>query len=229
MTLTLTFSPTNQNILAWAALHFEILHRCISSVLSCNQNTHCVQGPKSDYTHAYNHYLSNFLSWQLPFWSSSVFSMLHFLSFIPIQLTLGNRQHIIWTFTKMWLPSQSTLKKTQGTLHRLKLAFIFIFLWLLLSWGSLLVWLLLVGACCLTATPTLCSFVPLFATVVAFPTELPLCHAQLHRRISTLSYYTGIKIGYFCLPLWAWDYPTVANVDHNSSAACIAALRSRGF
>ena len=42
-----------------------------------------------------------------------------------------------------------------------------------------------VGAWCLTAAPTLCSFMTLFATVVALPTELPLGHAQLHRRIST--------------------------------------------
>ena len=104
MTLNLTFSPANQNILAWATLHFAILHHCISSVLSCNQNTHCAQGPKSDYTHAYNHSLSNLLSCQSPFWSSSVFSMLHFLSFIPIQSPLANRRHTIGTFTKIVAP-----------------------------------------------------------------------------------------------------------------------------
>ena len=36
MTLSLTFAPVNQNILAWMTLHFAILHHCISSVLSCN-------------------------------------------------------------------------------------------------------------------------------------------------------------------------------------------------
>ena len=64
MSLTLTFAPINQIILAWETLHFAILHHCISSVLCCNQNTHCVQGPKSDYTYAYNHSLSNLLSCQ---------------------------------------------------------------------------------------------------------------------------------------------------------------------
>ena len=66
MTLNLTFAPTNQNILAWATLHFAMLHHCISSVLCCNQNTHFMQGPKNDYTHAYSHPLSNLLSSQSP-------------------------------------------------------------------------------------------------------------------------------------------------------------------
>ena len=173
-TLTLTFAPTNQNILAWKTFHFAMLHHCISSILSCKQNTHCVQGPKSDYTHAYNHSLSNFSSLQSPFWSSSVFSLCLFLSFIPIQSPLAKWRHIISTFTKIWLSSQSTLKKTQGILHRLKLSFLFFFLGILWSWGSLLVWLSLVGAWCFTTTPILCSFVSIFATVVALPTELPL-------------------------------------------------------
>ena len=62
LTLTLNFAPANQNIPAWAALHFAILHHCISSVLSYSQNTHFTQGPKSDYMHAYNHSLLNILS-----------------------------------------------------------------------------------------------------------------------------------------------------------------------
>ena len=41
--------------------------------------------------------------------------------------------------------------------------------------------------------------------------------------------YIGLKIGYFFFLFWAYDWPTVANVDPISSAACIAALRSRGF
>ena len=90
MTLSFIFAPAIQNSLTWATLYFAVLHHCISSVLSCNQNTHGAQGPKSDYTHAYNHSLSNLLSFQLPFWRSSVFSMLHFLSFIPIQSPLAN-------------------------------------------------------------------------------------------------------------------------------------------
>ena len=141
MTLTLTFVPANQSILAWATLHSAILHHFISSVLSCYHNTHYVQSPKSDYTHAYNHSLSNLSSFQSLFWSSAVFYLLFFLSFIPIELPLAKWQHTIWTFTKIWLSSQSTLKKTQGTLHRLKLTFLLVFLGLLLSWGSLLVWL----------------------------------------------------------------------------------------
>ena len=55
ITLTLTFAPANKNSLAWVTLHFAILHHCINSVFSCNQNTHCLQGPKSDYTHVHNH------------------------------------------------------------------------------------------------------------------------------------------------------------------------------
>ena len=112
MTPTLTFAPTNQNILAWATLHFALLHHCIGSMLSCSQNTHFMQGPKSDYTHAYSHSLSNLLSCQLPLWSLSVFSLLIFLVFIPAQSPLANRWHTIGTFPKMWLSSQSTLKKT---------------------------------------------------------------------------------------------------------------------
>ena len=84
ITLTLTFGHANQNILTWATLYFAILHHCISSVLSRNQNTHYAQGPKSDYTHAYNNSLSNLSSFQSPFCSSSIFSLLLFLSFIPI-------------------------------------------------------------------------------------------------------------------------------------------------
>ena len=44
-----------------------------------------------------------------------------------------------------------------------------------------------------------------------------------------LSYYMGIKTGYFYFLFWAWDCPTEANVDPSSSEACIAALRSRGL
>ena len=62
MTLTLTFAPANQNILAWATLHFAMLHHFISSVLSYNQNIYFTQGPKNDYTYAYSHPLSNLLS-----------------------------------------------------------------------------------------------------------------------------------------------------------------------
>ena len=58
MTLFITFSPINQNILAWATLHSSVLHHCISSVLSCKPNAHFSQGPKNDYTHAYSHPLS---------------------------------------------------------------------------------------------------------------------------------------------------------------------------
>ena len=43
------------------------------------------------------------------------------------------------------------------------------------------------------------------------------------------SYYRGIKTRYFYLFFWAWVYYTVASVDPNCSASCIAALRSLGF
>ena len=59
------------------------------------------------------------------------------------------------------------------------------FLKLLWYWIGLLVYFSLFGVWCLTATPTLCSFMTLFATVVALSTELPLGHAQLYRRIPT--------------------------------------------
>ena len=75
---------------------------------------------------------------------------------------------------------------------------------------------------------TLLPCVP-FATVVALPTELPLRQAQFHRCITNPTYYRGIKTGYFYLLFGAWDCPTVASIDPNSSAAYIAALRSRGF
>ena len=98
MTLTFTFAPANQNILAWATFHFAILHHCIFSMLSCNQNTHCAQGPKSDYTHAYIHPLSNLLSFQLPLWSLSVICLLIFLVIIPAQLSLANQRHVAGGF-----------------------------------------------------------------------------------------------------------------------------------
>ena len=59
MTLVISFAPSYQYILAWATLHYTMLHHCISSVLCCKPNSHCVQGPKNDYTHAYSHPLSN--------------------------------------------------------------------------------------------------------------------------------------------------------------------------
>ena len=184
MTLNLTFAPANQNILAWATLHFAMLHHCIGSVLCCNQNTHFMQGPENYYTHAHSHPLSNLLSSQLPFWSLSVFWLLNFLVFIPAQSPLVNQWHTIGTFTRIWLLSQSTLQKTQCTLHILKLNFFF-FLGFLWPYGSLLILWSSVGEWYLTATPTLCSFMILFATVVALPTKLLLGHAQLHRRISS--------------------------------------------
>ena len=153
MTLTLTFAPTNQTILTWATLYFAILHHCIGSVLSYSQNTHFIQGPKSDYTHAYNNSMLNLLSCQLPFWSLSVFSLLNFLVFILAQLPLVYQWHTIWILTKIWLSSQRTL-------HRLKLSFLFVVLMLLWSWIGLLVWLSLIGTWYLTATPTPCSFMP---------------------------------------------------------------------
>ena len=156
---------------------------CISSMLSCSQNTHYAQGPKSNYTHAYIHSLSNLSSFQSPLWSSSVFSLLSFLSFIPIQSPLAKRWHIIGTFSKLWLSFQSTLQKTQCTLHRLKLTFFLIFLWLLGSWCHLLGRLSSVGARWFTATPLLYCFVSLLATIVTLPTELPLWHTQLHWHI----------------------------------------------
>ena len=143
-------------------------------MLICSQNTHCAQGPKSDYTYACNHSLSNLSSFQSPPWSSSVFSLVLFVFFIPIQLPLAKWWHTIGTFSKLWLSCQRTLQKTQSTLHGLKLTFLFAFLWPLWSWSYLLGRLSLVGAWCFTASPTLCCFVSLFATAVALPTELPL-------------------------------------------------------
>ena len=78
MTLFITFAPSYQYILAWATLHFPVLHHCISSVLCCKPNNHCAQGPKNDYTHAYSHPLSNLSPLQSPFWSLSVFLLLYF-------------------------------------------------------------------------------------------------------------------------------------------------------
>ena len=55
-----------------------MLHHCISSVLCCKPNTHFMQGPNNDYTHAYSHPMSNLLSCQSPFWSLSVFLFINF-------------------------------------------------------------------------------------------------------------------------------------------------------
>ena len=38
-----------------------------------------------------------------------------------------------------------------------------------------------------------------------------------------------LKLAFFYFFLWAWDYPTVANIEPSSSAACIEALRSWSF
>ena len=185
MTLFITFAPANHNILAWLTLHFAMLHQCTSSMLYCKPNTHSMQGHKNDYTHTYSHPLSNLLSFQSPFWSLSDFLLLNYLVFIFTQLPLVNRRLTTWSFNRIWLFSQSTLQKTQCTLHILKLSFLFFFLRLLWPWIGLLVWWSSVGVWYLTTTPTLCSFMPLFATVVALPTELPLWNTQLHRRISS--------------------------------------------
>ena len=64
MTLTLTFAPDKSKHTRLGNFTLCNLHHCISSVLCCNQNTHFMQGPKNDYTHAYNHPLSNLLSFQ---------------------------------------------------------------------------------------------------------------------------------------------------------------------
>ena len=201
MTLFISFAPSYQYILAWATLHFSMLHHCISSVLCCKLNNHCAQGPSNDYTHAYSLPPSNLSSLQSLCWSLLVFWLIIFLSFLPSQSPLLNWRYTIWTFTWIGLFDQSTLQEGQCTLHILKLGLIFIFLRLLLPCSHLLICLSLVGAWYLTTTPTLSSFVFLFS----------------------------IKIGYFCFLFWAYDWPTVANVDPSSSAACIAALRSRGF
>ena len=161
-----------------------MLHHCISSMLSCNQNSHCVQGPKSDYTHAYNHPLLNLSYYQAPLWSFSVFSLLLFLFFIPLQLFLAKQWHTIGTFRKLWLPCQNTLQITKSTLYRLKQKILFVFLLPIWSWGRLPGRLASVGAKCFTTTLILCCLASLFATVVALPTEFPLRHAQFHRRIT---------------------------------------------
>ena len=44
-----------------------------------------------------------------------------------------------------------------------------------------------------------------------------------------LSYYSGIKTGYFYRLFYAYDWLKVANVNPSSSTACIAAFRSWGF
>ena len=58
-----------------------------------------------------------------------------------------------------------------------------------------------------------------------FPNEVPNSIGEY----LPLFNYIGTKIGYFYFLFWAYDWPTVANVDPSSLAACIAALRSRGF
>ena len=53
-----------------------------------------------------------------------------------------------------------------------------------------------------------------------FPLNFPYVMPNSIGTYPPLSYYIGIKTGYFCLFFWAWDYPTVANVNHNCSVAC---------
>ena len=185
MTLFITFSPSYQYILAWATLHFSMLHHCTSSVLCCKPNIHCAQGPNNYYTNAYSHPLSNLLSIQSPFWSLSGFLLIIFLSFLPSLSPLLNWWYTIWTFTWIGLFGQSTLQEGQCTVHILKLGLLFIFLRLLLPWSHLLICLSSVGAWYLTTTPTLSSFVPPFSTVVALYHELPLWGIQLHWRIAS--------------------------------------------
>ena len=62
MTLFIPFVPSYQYIIAWATLHFPVLHHCITSVLCCKPNNNYAQGPKNDYTHQYSHPLSNLSS-----------------------------------------------------------------------------------------------------------------------------------------------------------------------
>ena len=103
MTLNLTFAPTNQNILAWATLHFAMLHHCISSVLCCNQNTHFMQGPKNDYTHAYSHPLSNLLSSQSLLEPVS-FLVTKFPGLHPCPIASGKSVAYYWNFHQNMAP-----------------------------------------------------------------------------------------------------------------------------
>ena len=202
-TLTLTSAPTNQNTLAWATLHFAILYHCISSVLCCNQNTNFMQGPKNGYTHTYSHPLSNLSSSQLPAWSLSVFCLLNFLVFILAQLFLVNWQHIIGAFTRIWLFSQTTLQKTQYTLHILELIF-FIFL----SRASMALWqsigIVVFGWSILLTlqhSAVLCPYLPqLWHFLLNFPLVMPNSIGSY----PLLSYYIGIKTGYFNFFFFFW-------------------------
>ena len=70
----------------------------------------------------------------------------------------------------------------------------------------------------------------LFPTIVTLSTEtsfeiyqVPSVHIQTCPTVMVLKLVTSISI--FCTD----DWPTVASVDPNSFAACIAALRSQGF
>ena len=87
MTLNLTFSPENQNTLAWVTYYFAFLHHCISSTLSNSQYSHSAQDPKYNCTYTYNHSLSNLSLFQAPLWSSSVFSLFIFMDFLPVILS----------------------------------------------------------------------------------------------------------------------------------------------
>ena len=189
MTLFITFVPSYQYILAWATLHFPVLHHCINSVLCCKSNIHSAQGPKNDYTHAYNHPLSNLSPLQSLFLEPVSFLIINFPNFhshpiasIELAVYYMNFLQIEALWPKHF---KQTAKKLKALYILLKLSLLFIFLRLLLPWSRLLVNWSLVGAWYLTTIPTLSSFVPLFSTVVAFPHELPLLGTQLHRLIST--------------------------------------------
>ena len=104
-----------------------------------------------------------------------------------------------------------------------------LFLLLVSLWCCLLVRHALVGAWCLTATPTLCCLMPMLTTVVGFPVYFVCDMPSFIGIYPNLSLCNGTKTGNFYHLFCSYDWPTVANVDPNSSAACTAAFQSQGF
>ena len=125
MTLFITFAPSYQYILAWATLHFPVLHHCISSVLCCKPNNHCAQGPKNDYTHAYIHPLSKPFITPITFLEPVSFLVINFPILLAHPIASIKLAGILYELSSEIEASlaKALYKKLQVTLHILKLAF----------------------------------------------------------------------------------------------------------
>ena len=72
----------------------------------------------------------------------------------------------------------------------------------------------------------LCLCLPqLWHFLVNFPCDMPSSIGAY----PDLLLCNGTKTGYFCRLFYAYEWPTIANLDPSSSGTCIAAFKSGGF